>query len=130
MLYNERTSRVYTRASTIVVNNPMPHDGLPPDIRFYEQDVLVDPDGTMLPVITERMDPNGGVGVTLHTEMKDTPFNLIHPETGEVVGTAKYQDLELMLYSLYFHAAAERDARGPTNWDVTVDENFMPVEGT
>lgn len=130
MLYNERTSRVYTRASTIVVNNPMPQDGIPPDIRFYEQDVLVDPDGTMLPVVTDRMDPNGGVGVTLQTELRDTPFDLVHPETGAVVGTAKYQDLELMLYSLYFHAAAERDARGPTNWDVTVDENFMPVEGT
>lgn len=36
-------------------------------------------------------------------------FDLIHPETGAVVGTASYMDIYIMLSSLYLSLAAKRD---------------------
>ena len=39
-----------------------------------------------------------------------TTFDLIHPETGAVIGTAQYLNLHVLLYSLYLHLAAQRDA--------------------
>lgn len=36
-------------------------------------------------------------------------FALIHPETGQVIGAAKYQDLYVLISSLYLHLAGKRD---------------------
>ena len=36
-------------------------------------------------------------------------FELIHPETGENLGTASYQQLYVFLSSLYLHVAQNRD---------------------
>ena len=48
----------------------------------------------------------------LRADMSDpaTTFDLIHPETGAVIGTAQYLNLHVLLYSLYLHLAAQRDA--------------------
>ena len=43
-----------------------------------------------------------------------TEFNLIHPVTGDVIGTATYQDIYVVLSSLYLDLAAKRDAALPT----------------
>ena len=47
----------------------------------------------------------------LREEMADptTAFVLMHPLTGDTIGTARYGDLHVMLYSLYLHLAAARD---------------------
>ena len=52
----------------------------------------------------------GGVAQTFTDDSAETEFTLVHPLTGDVMGTAQYQQLYLMLHSLYLHVAAERDA--------------------
>jgi hypothetical protein len=37
-------------------------------------------------------------------------FDVIHPDTGEVVGQADYDTLLGLIYSLFFHTAAKEDS--------------------
>ena len=123
MLYKERTAQVYTRAGSIVINNPLPEQGLPPDINFFEQEVLVNPDGTNTILgQTER-----GAGITLDpTRVSDT-FNLVDPETGKVSGSMTYGEVQRILFSLYFHATHLRDTRGPTERYIELGPDGLPV---
>lgn len=123
MLYGERTAQVYTRAGSIVINNPLPELGLPPDIIFYEQEVLLNPDGTK----TILGQNERGAGITLDPSLISESFDLINPETGDVVGSMTYGEVQAVLFSLYFHATGLRDTRPPTEDPVVVDENMMPV---
>ena len=41
-------------------------------------------------------------------------FNLLNPETGAVIGSATYQDVYVILHSLYYHAVSKRDAEAAT----------------
>ena len=52
-----------------------------------------------------------GQGERLFVPFKDptASFDLIHPETGEVIGTATHQDLYVMLSSAYLSEAKKRD---------------------
>lgn len=105
MLYKEETVAVYTRASDIIINNPLPSSGLVPHIRFNEELAVKEPDGTLRQM-------NGYVGMCLLEMTNDNatdPFPLIHPEMGVEIGEATYQDLQVMLYSLYRHATDLRD---------------------
>ncbi len=43
----------------------------------------------------------------------ETQFNLVHPETGDVIGSVTYLDVYVMLHSLYMHLAVERDNAPP-----------------
>ena len=124
MLYGERTAQVYTRAGSIVINNPLPEQGLPPDITFFEQEVLQNADGTN----TILGQGERGCNITLDPASVNESFDLIHPETGAVVGSMTYGEVQMMLFSLYFHATHLRDTRGPQYENVVVDDNFMPVE--
>ena len=102
-LYNEKTSEVtittteFDRAYRITVNYP--NKGIP-SIRYDLERV-------------ERKNGNDkSLGVTGHFEEKllpgnkNTTFNLIN-EAGDVLGTATYEQVQLMLYSLFFHLAPE-----------------------
>lgn len=43
-----------------------------------------------------------------------TQFNLLNPQDDSIIGIATYQDLYVLLYSLYMKLAADRDAIVPT----------------
>ena len=105
MLYKEETVAVYTRASDIMINNPLPSSGLSPQIRFNEERAVKDPDGTLRQI--------GGMigqcGLEMTAENATTPFPLMHPELNVQIGEATYQDLQVLLYSLYIHATELRD---------------------
>lgn len=109
MLYKEETVEVYTRASDIMITNPLPSAGLPPQIRFNEERAVKQPDGELVSL-------GGFSGVcqlALTPDTASTSFDLLHPETNAVLGSATYQDLQVMLYSLYIHAADLRDNEAP-----------------
>lgn len=40
-------------------------------------------------------------------------FDLLHPVTGDVIGTMSYQTVYVALHSLYLHLATERDNAPP-----------------
>ncbi len=44
-----------------------------------------------------------------------TQFTLLNPMTDEVIGMASYQNLQVILYSMYRHLADARDIRDGTN---------------
>ena len=46
-------------------------------------------------------------------EKYTTEFPLLNPVTGEQIGTAKYQDIYVMLHSLYYYLADVRDSYVP-----------------
>lgn len=41
----------------------------------------------------------------------DAVFDVLNPETGEVVGQANYLQVYVLLHSLYMHLALERDGK-------------------
>lgn len=106
MLYDEedetitRTLKRYTRAKQVVIDNTL---NQPPRLQFIEERVQRE----------NGLDVSLGNVSNLHEKLTPenaaTQFNLINPTTGDVIGTAQYQDLQVMLYSLYFHLATERD---------------------
>ena len=97
MLYNQTTKDVYTRARVIVIDNPLPTEGLIPSVRFNEE--LSTTDGISL-------GSNGFCSMSF--EVGGT-FPLVHPETGQSLGEGTHEQLQVLLYSLYLHAAEARD---------------------
>lgn len=106
-LYNESTETVsrtvtrFTRSNLITIDNP---NGLPPQITFVEERIEREagrPDRSLGNVgsLSKALTPENGL----------TEFTLLNPLTGDAIGTARYQDLQVMLHSLYFHLATERD---------------------
>lgn len=61
---------------------------------------------------------------TLTLENGSTSFNLLNPVDDSVIGTATYQELYVILYSLYMKLAADRDAQVP----YTVPNIGVPAE--
>ncbi|MCY1221719.1 hypothetical protein D9M68_468640 [compost metagenome] len=102
--YQEKTvnGTSWKRCRSIYIDNPRPHLGAP-SVQFNEERVvsfegveLVSPDG----MLTEGFTPDNAL----------TEFNLLHPDTGAVLGTATFTDAYVMLASLYRHLAEKRDA--------------------
>jgi hypothetical protein len=110
MLYREQDAKVYTRVSDIIINNPHEGSGLPPSIRFNEEYALIDADGNVFP-----QGPCNFCGCEFTPDTAATSFDLVNTETGETIGSATYEDLRVMLFSLYFHAAQHRDANPPND---------------
>jgi len=107
MDYKETTETIarkeWRRAENVVISNPF--QGMP-TITFNEENMICLGDSAYLP----------GPGVTdpkVQADFSDSTkeFPLLHPVTGEVIGTAKYQDIYVMVYSLYMALAAERDVK-------------------
>jgi hypothetical protein len=72
-----------------------------PIITFHEEDVIEFPVGKLM-----------RTGMSQVYEKCTDPsevFDTINPYTGEKVGEASYQDLQLMIYSMYLHLAKKRD---------------------
>ena len=102
-LYNEDTTEVtitttrFDRAYKVTVNYP--NQGVPTiryDLERIERKKGEDKSLGVVGHLTEELLP----------ENKDTVFNLIN-EDGKVVGKATYEQVGLMLYSLFFHIAPE-----------------------
>lgn len=95
------TMTTWRRAHTVSIANP--YLGVP-TIVFREEDRIRLPDGTTIAGPGVR-DPE--IRVSMDAPL--TEFPLRHPATGEIIGTARHQDLYVMLYSLYLDLAAKRD---------------------
>ena len=105
-MYNERTKTLYTRAAQAIINLPMEQFGLPADIRFVEQDVIIEGDGQHVPLDPSFRDY---CGVTLSDENDDESFPVLD-EIGRSVRTCTLGELRQIIDSLYAHCAAYRDA--------------------
>ena len=97
MLYNETATTVYKRANAIVVNNEL---GETPVVTFHEQYAFVE--GV---AVDGRA---GSCSMDMPADLAET-FPLVHPETGESLGSADFGTLQVMLHSLYLHVADLRD---------------------
>lgn len=93
------TGESWQRAVRVVIENPV--DGTPA-ISFIEEQVINLPGEK----ITR---PAGNVAEPFMPENYLEQFNVINPETGEVIRTATYQEVYVVLHSLYLHVAAKRD---------------------
>lgn len=102
MNYKETTvtGASWVRANSVTVHNPLGGTGA---IRFNEERVIVLGDRKIF-------EPIGSVQERLTEDKRSKVFDLKHPETLEVVGQATYEQVYLLLHSLYLHLAAERDA--------------------
>ena len=94
------TGESWIRANRVVVENPF---GGAPSIGFAEERVF----NIGGESVTQ---PSGNVGTYFTPFNANNEFNILNPETGEVVGVAKYSDVYVMLHSLYIHLATIRDA--------------------
>lgn len=95
---NTLTATTWQRAKAVTIGNPY---NSVPWITFDEEQVInIGADLTFKDA--------GSVGVSL-TNPTDT-FDLISPVDGSKLGTASYQDVYVMLSSLYLNLAAKRDS--------------------
>lgn len=99
-----------------------------PTIRFDEEEIILLSNGS-----TARNFSGKNIVEEFTVENASTVFRLKNPVTEEYIEnkTSTYQDLYVLLYSLYFHLALERD-RGPTpfpSWivDETTNTWVAPV---
>ena len=62
----------------------------------------------------------GAIHQELTTENAATEFQLLNPVTNEPIGaTASFQDVYAILFSLYYHLAAQRDAANQDQGEIT-----------
>jgi hypothetical protein len=93
------TGESWIRAYHFSISNPQ--TGLK-QINFQEEKVTVLDNGVNSGRVGEVLDEFTETGAS-------TEFSLLNPKTGDVVGTANYDDLYNMLHSLYIHLAQKRD---------------------
>ena len=91
----------WTRAQQVTIDNPMTG---PKYAMFSEERVFTIGDETI-------RQPAGSCRLTMDDDSLDTAFDLLHPETGTVIGSTTYAQAYVMLYSLYMRAAKMRDEK-------------------
>jgi hypothetical protein len=98
--YKEATasSTSWQRAYQVTINNKL---GEVPYITFYEEEAVALDSGQHL---------SKHIGqIQEHFYNPMTEFNMLNPETGEVIGTATYMQAYLIMHSMYMHLANLRD---------------------
>lgn len=97
------TGTNWTRSCRVVIDNTF---GQIPTILFSEENVFAFGDEYIHRAKTHPDE-------TLVENFSDVgkTFDLVHPETDQVLGSASYMEFYVTLYSLYMHLAKERDAR-------------------
>jgi len=95
----------FVRANQITISNPLPTSGGVPSIQF--QEMLVGEDTTTGEM--KEIEKEGYCSEALTADNISESFDLIHPVTGDVIGQSTYQDLQVLLFSIYFHVAEKRD---------------------
>ena len=97
MLYNEKTTTLYKRSNYIVINNEL---DIMPEITLHEQYATSEGDA---------VDGRTGSCALIMPEEEDATFPLVNPITGDSLGEASFQNLQVMLHSLYLYTASIRD---------------------
>jgi hypothetical protein len=104
MKYKEKsvTGQSWTRSFQVIIENKLNET---PYIRFDEEEVFVVGDNTITQFKGDR------VVAPFSQENSTIEFPLMNPITNEVIAgqTAKYEDIFVLLYSLYHHLAEKRD---------------------
>ena len=116
--YKETTvaGQAWTRAHRVTLENAYGGAG---GVRFDEEQVI-----SLGEAGTVRQ-PAGYVIESFTAENAAESFDLLNPATGETVGTASFQDVYVLMHSLYMHLAAKRDValpvHGEMSWQVPHD---------
>jgi hypothetical protein len=92
------TANAWRRASTITIHNPL---GGTPSIVFHEEDAVE--------VNGKKFRASNAAQVTGFFDPAAT-FPLVHPLTGDVIGTGSQMEFQVLLHSLYLKLAGDRDA--------------------
>jgi hypothetical protein len=102
--YNQQTGQYtkWVRCKFIGINNPRPILGSSPSVTFAEEEVTLK-DGE------ESQIPLGNLIEPFNAGNAGEAFDLIHPETGAVIGSMTYQELYVAMASAYLHVATKRD---------------------
>lgn len=88
----------YQRSNKVIITNEL---GGMPEITFMEQVLAALPNGQRLQVKQDKC-------VDQLLDPAET-FNLLNPTDDSIIGTAQYQEVYVLLYSLYRHVANKRD---------------------
>ncbi len=104
--YNEQavSGTTWLRANRVTCNNGHEHK----NIWFDEERVIVGPDGERITATTIGM----GCGATLSADNASTAFPLLDADGNPTGQTSTYSDVYLILMSLYYHVANQRDVTG------------------
>lgn len=101
--YKETTvsGTAYTRAHQVMIANPV--EGVKA-ISFFEEQIVNLGD--------EKIHrPQGGIQEPFTADNSQTEFDLVNPVDSTPLGMkSTYQDVYVLLHSLYLHVAAKRDA--------------------
>lgn len=95
------SGHAWTRAYSVTLLNPINEAST---AIFSEEDVVALGDGKHI------KQPAGACSDEFTAANAGESFDLVHPVTGQVVGTATYQDVYVLMASLYMHVALKRDA--------------------
>ena len=101
--FKEITGESWVRSYELICNNRL---GTLRTATFREEQAVNVGDSTMtqaLGQVTETFDEGNA------TEAVD----LVHPDTGVVLGQTTYEQVQLVLHSMYLHMAKKRDNRQP-----------------
>lgn len=90
----------YLRAKAVHVNNPL--EGTK-SVVFEEEEVFETGEDSI-------RRPHATLHKLFDETTATTVFDLLNPVDNSVIGSMQYQEVYAVLYSLYFHLAAERDA--------------------
>lgn len=99
------TGEAWRRANKVIIKNEL--DAVP-SISFEEENIFVLASGQ---AIKERSD---NIHEMMTANNLGESFALVNPQTGDPIpgAASTYQDVQVLLHSLYLHLAAKRDA-GP-----------------
>lgn len=98
--WSEVTGASWTRCGRVIIDNP--YEGQKRAVFLEERAVNIPGE-----VITR---PAGEIIEPFSAANAGESFDLLNPETGEVMGQATYGQLYAMLHSAYMHVATKRDA--------------------
>lgn len=111
-LYKETTTtesistKTYQRSYKATVYNPL---NKTPSIRYDEETVTEVTEDGATEITSDGI--SQFLEEQLTTDNASTSFNLLNPLDGSSLGTTStYADVQVLLYSLYFHLATERDS--------------------
>jgi hypothetical protein len=93
------TGSSWLRAYSISIANPYRGQ---PSITFFEEKIIDTGDDFASKDV-------GSLSENFTAEDAQTVFNLVNPADGSAIGTATYQQVQLLLYGLYLHLANIRD---------------------
>lgn len=124
--YNETSvaGESWIRSNKVLCSNEYEQ---PPTIYYQEEELFNFSDGK---VVKSPYNPITPVSETFTTDKANTSFAVIDPLTELPTGTtATYQDLYVLIHSLYFHLAKQRDKPFPSwIWSDETSSWLAPIQ--